>query len=157
MLDINRCRRVPCMTRATQSTIRDSGVFTTGRIGTQNMQGPLTVRQSVLERVDAVENDDTWKGDLSEHTCTGGPRSEEVGSGKSSSIQQWTMRASRRVFCIPAAKKGVIGVAMDKCVSLSSPAVVPHTSGSQHQAHLPSMAGNFFPRRDIVEDGAKTR
>lgn len=52
-------------------TTWDSGVPTIGRIGIRNMQDSLTVRQSVLERVDAVENDDTWKGDLSEQTSTG--------------------------------------------------------------------------------------
>lgn len=60
-------------------------------------------------------------------------------------------------MCVPAAKKGVIGVAVDKCVSLGSLAVVFAHRGVATQEHIPSMPGNFFPRRDIVRDGAKTR
>jgi len=35
------------------------------------VSGALTVGQSVLERVDAVQNDGTWKGELSEHGYMG--------------------------------------------------------------------------------------
>ena len=54
------------MTGAPNPPYGTSGISAIGRIGNQNMLDSLTVRQSVLERVDAVENDDTWKGDLSE-------------------------------------------------------------------------------------------
>jgi hypothetical protein len=57
---VDHYRSIP----ATQFSTRNSGVSAIGRIGAQSMQGSLTVRQSVLERVDAVENDDTWKGDF---------------------------------------------------------------------------------------------
>lgn len=50
--------------RTTPSTIIRSGVL--------NALGSLTVRQSVLERVDTVQHDDTWKGDWSEHGSTSG-------------------------------------------------------------------------------------
>lgn len=42
------------------------------------MLGALTLGQSVLEGVDAVQNDDTWKGDLLEDGSTD---SDPVGIG----------------------------------------------------------------------------
>lgn len=63
--------------------------------GAQKVMGSLTVRQSVLERVDAVQNDDTWKGDLSEHRSTGGGSVRQE-SGKPLSTQFQIMRINGR-------------------------------------------------------------
>lgn len=59
-------------------------------------------------------------------------------------------------ICVPAAKKGVIGVAVDEWVSLPVSFDL-HDVASQFQNDLPRRPGNFFPRRDMVVDGAKTR
>lgn len=127
-----------------------------GRMGTRNTQDSLTVRQRILDRVDAVENDETWKGELSEHTSSG----RRLGRVKREAVIHSALahEGNRNgLVCLPAAKKGVIGVAMHECVSLRYPVMVRHSGGSQLQAHLPSRPGNFFPRRDIVRDGAKAR
>lgn len=52
-------------------------------------------------------------------------------------------------ICVPAAKKGVIGVPVDEWVSVPV-SFDPHDVASQFQNDLLRRPGNFFPRRDMV-------
>lgn len=121
----------------------------------QMLWGALTVGQSVLQRVDAVEDNDTCRSDWLAREFPGWRFNRRT---KIQVDIQFDSESSGQKEIVEYAyqqrRRGSWGQLLIQCVSQSNPCAAPRRQALEDvlrfHSDIPRRPGNFFPRRDMV-------